>query len=59
MKHLYTVIILIFVLKLTSCAKIGSPTGGTKDSIPPVMAIAKPLNKNTSFDQKKINIYFN
>ncbi|MGY5352426.1 Ig-like domain-containing protein [Wenyingzhuangia sp. IMCC45533] len=43
---------------LCSCARIGSPDGGPKDSIPPVMAIAKPMNKTTLFNDKKIVIYF-
>lgn len=54
--------VLIFVVILTlfqvSCARMGSPTGGPKDSIPPVMAFAKPANKTTSFDADKVVILF-
>ena len=58
MKKLFFYITFVLVLLLTSCARIGSPDGGPKDSIPPVMAIAKPMNKTTSFDSKKIVIEF-
>ncbi len=58
MKNIRTFLLLVFVIKLSSCARIGSPTGGPKDSIPPVMAIAKPMNKATLFDAKKIVISF-
>lgn len=59
MKKALTLILLILVFNLTRCARIGSPQGGSKDSIPPVMAIAKPMNKTTSFNKKKIVILFN
>lgn len=42
-----------------SCARRGSITGGSKDSIPPVLVKAKPTIKTTHFDKKKIKIYFN
>jgi len=58
MKKLLLLIIVILALKISSCARIGSPTGGSKDTIAPVMAIAKPLNKTVSFKEKKIVILF-
>lgn len=58
MKKTAAFILLILVTKLTSCARVGSPDGGPKDSIPPVMAFAKPMNKTTSFKEKKITILF-
>lgn len=58
MKKFVIISICILALKLASCARIGSPEGGPKDSIPPVMAFAKPLNKTTSFKAKKITILF-
>lgn len=59
MKKYFFYITLILVLNIISCARIGSPNGGSKDSIPPVMAIAKPANKTTSFENDKIVILFN
>lgn len=58
MKNIVVIFVFILVLTHMSCARIGSPTGGAKDSIPPVMAIAKPANKSTSFDAEKIEILF-
>jgi len=58
MKKIFFYITLIPVLNTISCARIGSPNGGSKDSIPPVMVIAKPANKTTSFKKDKIVISF-
>ncbi|SHH38006.1 Ig-like domain-containing protein [Wenyingzhuangia marina] len=58
MKNTLAILIVILTLFQVSCARMGSPTGGPKDSIPPVMAIAKPANKTTSFKAEKIVIVF-
>ncbi|MGY6649122.1 Ig-like domain-containing protein [Wenyingzhuangia sp. IMCC45574] len=58
MKKILIISLSIIALKLASCARIGSPDGGPKDSIPPVMAFAEPLNKTTLFNKKKITILF-
>ena len=58
MKNTFSILIIILTLFQVSCARMGSPTGGPKDSIPPVMAIAKPANKTTSFKAEKIVIVF-
>ncbi|MGY5355507.1 Ig-like domain-containing protein [Wenyingzhuangia sp. IMCC45467] len=58
MKKIIAILFVILALFLTSCARMGSPTGGPKDSIPPVMAIAKPANKTTSFNSEKVIILF-
>lgn len=53
-------IIAIFpmLLFLAACANMVTPTGGPKDSRPPQVAEAKPGNRNTQFDGKKIEITF-
>ncbi len=43
----------------TSCANIGAPTGGPKDSLAPEAVLIKPLNYSTEFKGKKITITFN
>ncbi|NJB81479.1 Ig-like domain-containing protein [Wenyingzhuangia aestuarii] len=58
MRKLLVFIFVILALKISSCARMGSPDGGPKDSIPPVMAVAKPMNKTTSFKEQKIVILF-
>ena len=44
---------------ISSCAKRGRPTGGVKDSIPPVMVIAQPENESINFKSDKIKLLFN
>lgn len=40
------------------CAKRGMPTGGPKDTIPPVVLRSSPENYTTHFDKKEIEIRF-
>jgi uncharacterized protein (DUF2141 family) len=50
---------LFFILSiLASCARKGTPTGGPKDSIPPILLKAIPLNETVNFTENKIKIYF-
>lgn len=58
MRNTLTYLSLLLTTLFVSCARIGSPTGGPKDTIPPVLAIAKPENKTLNFNQKKIVILF-
>ncbi|WP_010134322.1 Ig-like domain-containing protein [Ochrovirga pacifica] len=57
-KKIFIISLCILAFRLASCARIGSPDGGPKDSIPPVMALAKPQNKTTLFKAKKVTILF-
>jgi uncharacterized protein (DUF2141 family) len=41
------------------CAQIGSPTGGPRDSIPPVLVSAYPALQSTRFKDNKIVLTFN
>ena len=53
-------LILFFCLLLIlACAKRGTPTGGFKDTIPPILINASPKNKTTFFDSEKITLTFN
>ena len=60
MKHrlLYIPIVFLFLLSFTDCAKKGSPSGGKKDSIPPVIVKSTPENYSINFSEKEIRIYF-
>jgi uncharacterized protein (DUF2141 family) len=51
-------VLLLVISVFTNCARRGSPTGGPKDSIPPVMEKAIPKMESINFDEKKIKIYF-
>jgi len=64
-RHLYRVLTLAFVLTplylalTTSCADQGiGPSGGPKDSIPPVIIGCVPANLQTQFSGKEIQITF-
>jgi hypothetical protein len=43
---------------ITSCANRGTPTGGEKDIIPPVITKSSPENFTTNFTGNEIRIYF-
>ncbi len=60
MKHrlLYIPIAILFILSFTDCAKRGRPTGGLKDSIPPVIIKSSPENYSINFNENEIKIYF-
>lgn len=44
---------------VTSCANIGSPTGGPRDSIPPFLIETSPVAKALNFKGKDIKLTFN
>ncbi|MDX1829557.1 MAG: Ig-like domain-containing protein [Lutibacter sp.] len=58
LKVYFIILITLFGLTLTNCAKRGRPTGGKKDSIPPLLVHAVPANKSINFIAKKIKISF-
>jgi len=53
-----SVFLLIISIFLTSCAKRGRPSGGVKDSIPPIVIKSLPHNLNTEFKSKKFILDF-
>ena len=60
---LYTaaVFLFIYIVSITGigCAQIGAPTGGPRDSIPPVLVSAIPKLLTTNFKGNKISLIFN
>jgi uncharacterized protein (DUF2141 family) len=50
--------VLLLVNVLFSCARRGTPTGGDKDTIPPILVKSIPLNETVNFKEKRIKIYF-
>ena len=46
------------ILSVSHCAKRGTPTGGAKDSLPPVLIRATPPLNTTLFDEEKITLVF-
>lgn len=59
-KHrlLYIPIAFLFMLSFVDCAKRGRPSGGKKDSIPPMIVKSSPENFSTNFKGDEIKIYF-
>ncbi len=57
-----TYLLLLAVLSgafFSNCAKVVSPTGGPRDTIPPVPIRFAPPNYSVNFDSKEIEIEFN
>ena len=46
------------MLSFMRCANVVSPSGGPKDTIPPVVLSAMPENQSTNFQGKEIHITF-
>lgn len=55
LKYLWCLPVLFFCL---SCAQQGSPSGGPRDEVPPVVLECDPPNYSTLFNSKKIHITF-
>lgn len=55
-RHIFT--ILFTTLLLSSCAKRATISGGTKDTIAPVMKQSYPANYSTNFEGNEIKIVF-
>ena len=51
--------IYIVSIAISGCAQIGAPTGGPRDSIPPVLVTASPKLFTTNFKGNKITLIFN
>ncbi len=51
-------VVFISILCFSQCAKKGTPTGGPKDTIPPIILKSNPENYNTLFTGDEIRIYF-
>ena len=59
-KIIILVIIVIGYLSFfTSCANIGMPSGGLKDTIPPVIVRSVPINGQRNFTDQKVRLTFN
>ena len=52
------ILFILLILSLFSCAKIGAPTGGDFDRIPPKMVKSTPEDNSINFTGKSIEIQF-
>lgn len=46
-------------MMISSCAQIGMPVGGPRDSLPPVLLASNPPNRTLHFKEKVITLTFN
>ena len=58
-KSIFRFFCLILVVIMASCAKRGNITGGSKDTIAPVLKASFPKNMSTNFNGKEIKLVFN
>ena len=60
MKQFYSIFLLLLIFSsfFVNCARRGTPTGGPKDSIPPLLVKAIPKIESINFKAKKIKIEF-
>lgn len=58
-KSIFRFIFLTLLIIMASCAKRGNITGGTKDTIAPVLKASFPKNMSTNFNGKEIKLVFN
>ena len=60
MSHtLFKCFLLILVLSVIGCAKRGTITGGSKDTLAPILRSSLPKNGTVNFNGKEIKLYFN
>lgn len=52
------IIAAIILLSMGSCARVGNPVGGPRDSIPPVLLRTEPNQSATVFKGKRVRLYF-
>ena len=57
-KSIFRFLCLIVVVLMASCAKRGSITGGSKDTLSPVLNASFPKNGSTNFNGKEIKLVF-
>jgi uncharacterized protein (DUF2141 family) len=54
-RYIYTILIIVII---SSCARVGTPSGGPKDEKPPISIHATPDFESLRFKDNKIKIYF-
>ncbi len=56
---LLVIIVIGYFSFFTSCANIGMPSGGLKDTIPPIVVRSIPAYAQTNFTDQKVRLNFN
>ena len=55
----FIVAMLAWVVIISSCANIGMPAGGPRDSVPPILLETSPEYRALNFDKKDVRFTFN
>jgi len=55
----HTILVCYIIGLIASCAQVTAPTGGKKDTTPPLITLSEPANYSTNFDKHEIRIRFN
>ena len=58
-KNIFKYLLVLLAIASVGCAKRGSITGGTKDTLAPIVVNSIPKNFSTDFKGKEIKLYFN
>lgn len=60
LKHLIKLLfsLVVIILLTSNCARKGTPSGGKKDSLAPLMVTANPPYESLQFESDKIRLYF-
>lgn len=58
-KNIFKFLLVLLAIATVGCAKRGSITGGTKDTLAPIVVTSIPKNFSTDFKGKEIKLYFN
>lgn len=55
----FLIIIILLMLKISSCANISQPQGGPMDTIPPQLLTAIPSHSSLNFEGQEVELTFN
>lgn len=58
-KYQQQLLMIVLILSFYTCARVGRPTGGEKDILPPISINASPDFESLNFEGNKIKINFN
>ncbi|UXX80426.1 Ig-like domain-containing protein [Reichenbachiella carrageenanivorans] len=59
MKSLFPIFLILLSVYIYSCANQGTPTGGPRDTIPPLLIESTPANKSINFKGQEFKYVFN
>ncbi len=58
MRNIFRILLIALILSSYGCAKRGTPSGGEKDTTPPVLLKSEPAMGASNFKEEKIRLYF-